>query len=453
MLRTVTLAAAVAAFVCAQTDEAVVFQHADADRNGELERAEVGQLVAQLGKTLSADELDAAMAEMDRDRSDAVTMGEFDVWWGEMRADDLDEDALLFRHLDTNGNGELESDEMRQLVARFGKSLSTQEIDQAMVEMDRDGDGAVIMGEFDVWWTEMMTESDPTAEMVTESDPIAAGDIEPQPVDEDAELDEITMAIMHALNIEVPQPARSDAAADKASTRRPAHVPPSPPTVELGDAGEDFDNEWGQQAQSRTRQEIDTLYQQYNPGKLADVDQLAAKYGEKKLLLMVRNKYEEEGVATEDEEEEEEACEALIGCEKLEAGAPDLEAILVGLRLRVVGDEQAIRECLDSRGLDWASLAAKRQRWLGKVTRAPLTAAPTCPVTADTAPQAGTVRDVRRAAGKEAVQLELSEGTTMWCVFPPSLPPSRPAGRPAWCQPAGLWVRWKPEFLQDPVGR
>ena len=39
------------------------------------------------------------------------------------------------------------------------------------------------------------------------------------------------------------------------------------------------------------RQQIDALYRDNNPEKLAEVDTLLAKYGEDKLLQMVRKKY------------------------------------------------------------------------------------------------------------------------------------------------------------------
>ena len=42
---------------------------------------------------------------------------------------------------------------------------------------------------------------------------------------------------------------------------------------------------------SAARREIDHLYRQHNPDRLADVEKLAAKYGEEKLLGMIRKKY------------------------------------------------------------------------------------------------------------------------------------------------------------------
>jgi len=45
-------------------------------------------------------------------------------------------------------------------------------------------------------------------------------------------------------------------------------------------------------AQSEARREIEALYREHNPEKLAEVDGLLAKYGEARLLAMVRKKYQ-----------------------------------------------------------------------------------------------------------------------------------------------------------------
>ena len=43
------------------------------------------------------------------------------------------------------------------------------------------------------------------------------------------------------------------------------------------------------------RQEIDKLYEEHNPDKLAEVDQLVEKYGEDRLLSLIRKKYGVDG--------------------------------------------------------------------------------------------------------------------------------------------------------------
>eukprot|EP01043_Picozoa_sp_COSAG02_P082440 COSAG02_NODE_20666_length_820_cov_1.431345_1_plen_146_part_10 len=42
---------------------------------------------------------------------------------------------------------------------------------------------------------------------------------------------------------------------------------------------------------SAVRQEIEALYQQHNPQKLREIDSLIAKYGDTKLLDLIRQKY------------------------------------------------------------------------------------------------------------------------------------------------------------------
>ena len=49
-----------------------------------------------------------------------------------------------------------------------------------------------------------------------------------------------------------------------------------------------------QQQASAARREIEGLYGRYNPEKLADIDTLLAKYGEERLLSMVRKKYRDQ---------------------------------------------------------------------------------------------------------------------------------------------------------------
>ena len=51
------------------------------------------------------------------------------------------------------------------------------------------------------------------------------------------------------------------------------------------------EEEAGDGATSPQRREIEALYAANNPEKLADVPALVAKYGEDKLLSMVRKKY------------------------------------------------------------------------------------------------------------------------------------------------------------------
>lgn len=68
-----------------------MFAMVDADGSGALDKGEVAVLCAELGLgELSASELDAAMFEMDDDRSGTVNFGEFLQWWKRRQARDAE---------------------------------------------------------------------------------------------------------------------------------------------------------------------------------------------------------------------------------------------------------------------------------------------------------------------------------------------------------------------------
>ena len=60
-----------------------LFMVLDTDGSNALDRAEVAELARHLGKKLADNQLDTAMAEMDRDGSGEVDFQEFLAWWEE----------------------------------------------------------------------------------------------------------------------------------------------------------------------------------------------------------------------------------------------------------------------------------------------------------------------------------------------------------------------------------
>eukprot|EP01051_Picozoa_sp_SAG22_P023230 SAG22_NODE_5905_length_933_cov_1.426859_1_plen_110_part_10 len=58
-----------------------LFQEADADGSGGLDKDEVAALARNLGRPLSEQELDEAMAEMDEDGGGTVEFEEFYSWY------------------------------------------------------------------------------------------------------------------------------------------------------------------------------------------------------------------------------------------------------------------------------------------------------------------------------------------------------------------------------------
>ena len=64
-----------------ETMAELLFSEIDEDGSGTLERDEIDALAKQLGRPLSSDELDAAMAEMDADGGGDVDFPEFLEWY------------------------------------------------------------------------------------------------------------------------------------------------------------------------------------------------------------------------------------------------------------------------------------------------------------------------------------------------------------------------------------
>ena len=59
--------------------------------------------------------------------------------------------AQLFAHIDIDGSGTLEREEIAEMTKELGKQLTERELDLAMAEMDGDGSGGVDLEEFAAW--------------------------------------------------------------------------------------------------------------------------------------------------------------------------------------------------------------------------------------------------------------------------------------------------------------
>ena len=59
--------------------------------------------------------------------------------------------AQLFAHIDIDGSGTLEREEIAEMTKELGKRLTERELDLAMAEMDEDGSGGVDLEEFAAW--------------------------------------------------------------------------------------------------------------------------------------------------------------------------------------------------------------------------------------------------------------------------------------------------------------
>lgn len=60
---------------------------------------------------------------------------------------------MIFDAVDEDGSGLLDREEMGLLLRQMGKNLTTEQLDDAMDEMDEDGSNGVDFEEFKKWWT------------------------------------------------------------------------------------------------------------------------------------------------------------------------------------------------------------------------------------------------------------------------------------------------------------
>ena len=137
------------------------FKEVDESKDGFIDKAELGQLLAGLGATndggesADVDELLANIKEAAKDWDDTkpnqVSLGEFTDWYvtSENRIDaDLQK---AFERVDEDGNGVINRAEMEKVLKTMGNSPTPEELDRSWTELDADSDGDVNKEEFIKW--------------------------------------------------------------------------------------------------------------------------------------------------------------------------------------------------------------------------------------------------------------------------------------------------------------
>ena len=129
-------------------------------RSGFIDRNELGQLAVKIGRTMTDDDLDAAMLQMDADNSGEIDFEEFFAWFSDvMEGDEATRKA--FDKADVDGSGCIERREVKQVLLDLGHSreqVTRAFLDEAMAEMDDDGSGEVSFEEFREWWNKQLTQ-------------------------------------------------------------------------------------------------------------------------------------------------------------------------------------------------------------------------------------------------------------------------------------------------------
>lgn len=90
------------------------------------------------------------MVQADKDGNGTIDFAEFMEMMPRQEKDDNAEEEMLeaFQVFDTDGNGSITADELRQIFSNLGEKLTDEEINDMIKEADMDGDGEINYQEF-----------------------------------------------------------------------------------------------------------------------------------------------------------------------------------------------------------------------------------------------------------------------------------------------------------------
>lgn len=118
--------------------------------SGTIDAEELGTVLRSLGNQPTDEEVEDMIKEADKDGNGTIDFAEFIEMMPTQERDDNAEDEMLeaFRVFDTDGNGSITADELRQIFVNLGEKLTEDEIADMIEEADTDGDGEINYKEF-----------------------------------------------------------------------------------------------------------------------------------------------------------------------------------------------------------------------------------------------------------------------------------------------------------------
>ena len=126
----------------------------DKDHDGTITLEELSGVLQALGIKPVADELQIMMNSVDLDQNGVIDFGEFcELMRTHLYAegDEPNEDDELteaFRVFDTNGDGYISEEELKQALLNLGEQLTGSELKDMIKAADKDGNGKIDYAEF-----------------------------------------------------------------------------------------------------------------------------------------------------------------------------------------------------------------------------------------------------------------------------------------------------------------
>merc|ERR1712189_74287 len=126
------------------------FKKFDTEGNGEIPTSELGTVMRMLGHLLKDEELQEAIESVDSDGSGFVDIEEFLELMRMKTKESADEAEIkeAFRILDRDNKGEIHTHVIKEILLELFSSLTQEEVDDIIADIDEDGSGWVDYDEF-----------------------------------------------------------------------------------------------------------------------------------------------------------------------------------------------------------------------------------------------------------------------------------------------------------------
>lgn len=138
-----------------------VFDKLDENSNGELDKAELKELLEALGTEashLTPDEIQKMLLQItDGEGTDVITKAQFTTWYAKSEARLTTEMRTCFNKIDTNKSDTIDKDEIRGLLAMLGHSCSDEEVEEVESQIAHHPEtGQITWPDFRDWYTKSL---------------------------------------------------------------------------------------------------------------------------------------------------------------------------------------------------------------------------------------------------------------------------------------------------------